>query len=91
MFKRQTLAHAFHCRGTLDLGGHGVDFRRHPEVVDGLILLPDGVLRVDARPLRVALLQGLLHFRLLLVLLLLRLLGQAFQLLGAELQLEHRV
>ena len=45
--------------GTLDSAGHSINAGSHAEVVEPLVLLPDGVLRVDPGTLHVALLQRL--------------------------------
>lgn len=51
--------HLAHGDSSLDSGCHGVHAGAHAQEVDGLVLLADGVLRVDPRHLHVPLLDGL--------------------------------
>lgn len=54
-------SYPLHGDGCLHLGGHGIHPGRHPEPVEPLVLLADGILGINPGTLHVLLLQGLAH------------------------------
>lgn len=85
------LGDLLHLDRRLEARGDSLEAAGHAQVVVPGVLDADGILRVDARRVRVALLDRLLHLAQLLLVLLLALLGHAVDLLGGELDVEELV
>jgi len=52
------LGHLLHLDGALKARGNGVDARGESQVILRVVLVADGILRVDARPIVVVLFEG---------------------------------